>query len=104
MSTIQTLPAPLVPAPKISDERWHRERSAFQQLLPQLLKESSGKFVAIYAGQVVACGDNKIEVAQQAYSQCGYVPIYVGHVSTELQSYLRMPTPRPAARQRLNWN
>lgn len=98
MSTIQTLPAPLVPAPKISDDRWRRERSAFQQLLPQLLNESPGKFVAIHGGQVVACGDNKIEVAQQAYSQCGYIPIYVGHVSTEPQKPVRIPTPRSAVR------
>ena len=104
MSTFQTLPAPLVPAPKISDDQWRRERSTFQQLLPKLLTESPGKFVAIHAGQVVACGNNKIEVARQAYSQCGYVPIYVGHVSTEPQTYLRIPTPRHAARQRLNWN
>ena len=98
MSTFQTLPAPLVPAPKISDDQWRRERSVFQQLLPQLLTESPGKFVAIHAGRVVACGDNKIEVARQAYSQCGYVPIYVGLVSSEPQKPIRIPTPRSAVR------
>ena len=98
MSTIQTLPAPLVSPPEISDDRWRRERSAFQRLLPQLLNESAGKYVAIHAGQVVACGDNKVDVAQQAYSQCGYVPIYVGHVSTEPQMRVRIPTPRTGVR------
>ena len=98
MSTFQTLPAPLVPAPKISDDQWRRERSTFQQLLPKLLTESPGKFVAIHAGQVVACGNNKIEVARQAYSQCGYVPIYVGLVSSEPQKLVRIPTPRSAVR------
>ena len=104
MSTIQTMPAPVVSLPANSNERWRRERLAFQQLLPRLLEDSAGKFVAIHEGQVVVCGDDKISVAQQAYSLCGYVPIYVGHVSAEPQMLIRIPTPRLAAPQQLYWN
>lgn len=98
MSTIQTLPAPVISTTASSDNRWRRERSAFQQLLPRLLEDSAGKFVAIHDGQVVAYGDDKIEVAQRAYSQCGYAPIYVGHVVAEPTTPIRIATPRSAAR------
>lgn len=98
MSATQTLPAPVVSPPLAADERWRQERSAFQRLLPKLLEDSAGQFVAIHNGQVVARGDNKIGVAQQAYSRCGYVPIYVGQVTTSPPPVVRIPTPRSAAR------
>lgn len=98
MGTIQTLPAPDVAPLATSNEQWRHDRAEFQRLLPRLLKDSAGKFVAVHDGQIVACGDDKIVVAQQAYSQCGYVPIYVGHVVAEPPSPIRMPTPRSVAR------
>lgn len=98
MSVTETLPAPAVLPPFAADERWRQERAAFQRLLPKLLEDSVGQFVAIHNGQVVARGADKIEVAQQAYSQCGYVPIYVGLVTTSPPPVVRIPTPRAAAR------
>lgn len=98
MSAIETLPAPNVSMPIVSDERWLRERSAFQKLLPGLLATSAGQFVAIHNGRVVASGGDKIRAAQQAYAQCGYVPIYVGHVVDKPLPISRIPTPRSAAR------
>ncbi len=97
MSAIETLPAPEVSPPVVSDERWRRERTAFAKLLPELLATSAGEFVAIHNEQVVTKGKNKIQVARQAYAQCGYVPIYVGHVVDELPSDVRIPTPRCVA-------
>ena len=98
MNVIETLPAPDVSPPAMSDERWQHERSAFLKLLPSLLTTSAGGFVAIHNAQVVAIGDDKISVARQAYALCGYVPIYVGHVVEEPPSLVRIPTPRSAVR------
>ncbi|MBC7815395.1 MAG: hypothetical protein IAG10_00685 [Planctomycetaceae bacterium] len=98
MNIIETLPAPDVSPPIVSDERWFRERSAFLKLLPSLLTTSAGEFVAIHNERVVAKGDDKIRVARQAYAQCGYVPIYVGHVVDEPPPLVRIPTPRFAVR------
>lgn len=98
MNVIETLPAPDVSHPSVSDERWHRERSAFLKLLPSLLKTSAGDFVAIHNEQVVAKGDDKISVAREAYALCGYVPIYVGHVVDEQSPLVRIPTPRSVVR------
>ena len=98
MSVLETLPAPDVSPPMMSDERWRRERAAFVKLLPSLLSTAAGQFVAIHDEQVVAKGTDKITVAQQAYSQCGYVPIYVGHVIDEPLPIARIPTPRSAVR------
>lgn len=98
MNTIETLPPPEVSPLVVSDERWNRERQAFRRLLPNLLTTSAGQFAAVHDGQVVVMGDNKIAVARQAYAQCGYVPIFVGHVVEEPLPIVRIPTPRSAAR------
>ena len=98
MNTVETLPAPEVSPLVVSDERWNRERLAFRRLLPNLLTTSAGQFVAVHDEQVVVVGDDKIRVATQAYAQCGYVPIYVGHVVAPPPPVARIPTPRNAVR------
>jgi hypothetical protein len=53
------------------------EHKAFLQMLPELLKQYQGRVVAIHRGQVVAVGDERMEVWQRARRQLAGVPIYV---------------------------
>ena len=94
MSPTETLPAPELRWPPSAPSKWERERRAFEQLKPSLLDEHAGKYVAVHNGQVVESGDDQAAVAMRAYSRHGYVPIYVGLVSTSPQPPIRMPTPR----------
>jgi hypothetical protein len=54
-----------------------REHAAFQQLLPELLKQYEGRVVAIHNGKVVAIGEDRMELWEQVRQQLGHVPIYV---------------------------
>ena len=54
-----------------------REHASFTHMLPDLLKEYSGRVVALYEGQVVAVGDDKLAVWEQARQQVGQKPVYV---------------------------
>lgn len=62
----------------------------FQEMLPELLKLYPGHVVALYQGQVVAVGDDRMEVWQQARQQLGNVPVYVQTVEASSRIY-RMP-------------
>ena len=74
-----------------SDEKLAREFDAFEQLLSELLKTHRGQFVAIHDGQVVAAGNDTVEVAQEACGRFGYQPILVRLVAEE-QPVIRMPS------------
>jgi hypothetical protein len=66
------------------------EHRTFQQMLPDLLKTYRGRVVAIYQGQVVASGDDRLEVWQRARQQLGSVPVYVQRVESSPKTY-KMP-------------
>jgi hypothetical protein len=101
MSQLDTLAAPLLPAPP--QDKWRREQRAFRQLLPELLKTHSGQYVAIHEGRVVESGSDKLNLAGRAYARFGYVPIYVSLVTAELLPPLRNSCrPRPLSMWRCN--
>ena len=92
MAEANAVPAPILPSQP--EPKWQREYRAFLRLLPELLtSEYRGKYVAIHEGRVVAGGDDRVRVAQDAFASHGYVPIYVGLVSTE-PPVVRLPSPR----------
>ena len=84
------------------DQHWQREYSAFNRLLPELLRSHRGKFVAIHNGAVVAAADTFKDAALEAYKTVGYVPLHVGLVSEKPLPPARIPTPRigPSAKPR----
>jgi len=94
MSVIETLPAPELCFAAPVDDKWQRERQAFDRMLPDLLATHRDQFVAIHGGQVVVSGHDKIAVALQAYREHGQIPIYVGLVSDQPPSPARLPSPR----------
>jgi hypothetical protein len=79
-----------------ADAKWDRERREFARLLPSLLESHRGKFVAIHDGRVVGEGADQIEVAMRAYSEFGYVPIYVGLVNEVSPTVVQFKSPRAA--------
>lgn len=83
MTAIVTLPAPVLGESFVSPRKWERERAAFLRLLPQLLANYSGKYIAIHNEVVAAYGDNKIDVALSVLKQIGNQDIFVGLVTNE---------------------
>ncbi|MBX3056461.1 MAG: hypothetical protein KF770_08315 [Anaerolineae bacterium] len=62
---------------------FEQEIAAFEQMKPALLEQYAGQFVAIYQGQVVAVGDNRLALVKEVYNQFGEVPCYVEQVTAE---------------------
>ena len=89
-----TLPAPDLSLTETTPASWQIERRAFLRLLPSLLATHQGQYVAVYQERVIAEGPDQIEVAKQAYAIAGYVPIYVGLVTSEPPWPVRIPSPR----------
>jgi hypothetical protein len=92
MNSIETLPAPVLPAPP--DDKFRKEQQAFHRLLPELLRTHRDQYVAIHEGQVVDSGPDQIEVAERAYARFGYIPILVTLVTDRPRPVIRIPSPR----------
>ncbi len=92
MASIETLAAPDLSAPL--DDKWKREKEAFRQLLPELLRTHLDEYVAIHEGRVVESGVDKLEVARRAYERFGYIPILVSRVIAGPSAPVRIPSPR----------
>jgi len=75
---------------QIEADAIEHEHAAFQQMLPELLRQYQGRVVAIHHGKVIAVGDERIEVWQQARQQTGGVPVYVQTVEFPPRTY-KMP-------------
>jgi hypothetical protein len=93
MSPLEVTPAPDISSAAKHNGKWEREHQAFRQMLPTLLATHANKFVAIHSGEVVCVGEDQAKVALAAYTKYGYVPIFVGLVSTN-QPAMRVPSPR----------
>jgi hypothetical protein len=71
--------APQAPEPG----KGEREYRAFLRMLPELLPEYGGKFVAIHDGRVVDSDADDITLVRRVHARVGYVPIHVGLVSEQ---------------------
>jgi hypothetical protein len=94
MNPADVLPAPVLQPPTNPDNKWERERQAFYSLLPSLLETDRGTYVAIHDGRVVVRGADFLDVAQRAYEQQGYIPMYIDLVAEHPLPPVRVPTPR----------
>jgi hypothetical protein len=90
MSHLDTLPAPILPS--LPEDKWHREKRAFHQMLAGLLATHRGQYVAIHEGKVVESGADKLEVGGRAYARFGYVPIFVSLVTDAPRPLARIPS------------
>jgi hypothetical protein len=75
-----------------ADKAFEQEMAAFKALLPELLTQYPNQYVAIYQGQVVGHGDNRLALVKEIYNQFGEVPCYVGKVTQEPPRRVRMPS------------
>lgn len=89
---VQTPPEVPLP-PKGISEKALRERTAFYRLLPELLKSNHGQVVAIHNEQVIAVGDDRRAVIDEARKIAGYVDMHVASV-LEKQPIERLPSIR----------
>jgi hypothetical protein len=75
-----------------ADKAFEQEMAAFKALLPELLTQYPDQYVAIYQGQVVGHGDNRLALVKEIYNQFGEVPCYVGKATQEPPRRVRMPS------------
>jgi hypothetical protein len=75
---------------------FEREVAAFERLKPALQEQYSGCAVAIYQGQVIAAGDDKMAVLGIVLNTLGPVPCYIEWVEPEAPRRARIPSARMA--------
>lgn len=75
-----------------AEESLEQEAAAFAALKPELLKQYPDQYVAIYQGQVVGYGDNRLALVKEVYGQFGEVPCYVEKVSLSPLRRVRIPS------------
>ena len=72
-------------------QRLEPNRTAFQQLLPELLKTHRDQFVAIYQGRLVDADPDRIALVQRTRAQ-RYRPVYIQKVTKEPR-IVELPSP-----------
>jgi hypothetical protein len=78
------------------DTAFEQEVATFETLKPELLAQYPNQYIAIYQGQVVGNGDNRLALVKEVYNQFGEVPCYVEKVTLEPPRRVRMPSVRKA--------
>jgi bifunctional DNA-binding transcriptional regulator/antitoxin component of YhaV-PrlF toxin-antitoxin module len=84
-------------APSLREQRnkeFEAEIAHFERLKPQLLQQHAGRFVAIYHGEVVAVGDDKMDVLATVQAAHGDVSCYITQVTENGLRRVRMLSPR----------
>jgi Family of unknown function (DUF5678) len=91
MSQGQTAPPQLLQIDLSQPPRskFERERPAFFRLLPQLLANYPGQYIAIHDEQVVDHGPERLPVAWRVLQRVGNVDIYVGTVGDQPEAVSR---------------
>jgi hypothetical protein len=79
-----------------SEQIFEREKDIFLQIKPKLLndKDYSNKFVAIINGKIADSDSDRSALVERVYSRFGYIPLYIGQVTTTQKRYRRLPSPR----------
>jgi hypothetical protein len=77
-------------------QAFEREVAAFEQLRPSLLKRYSGLYVAIYQGEVIASGDDKLALLDQVRERFGQIVCYIEKAVADSPRTVRLPSFRVA--------
>jgi uncharacterized protein (DUF3084 family) len=77
-------------------QAFEQEVAAFERMRADLLAQHAGQFVAIYQGQVVASGDEKLALLDQVRQKYGNVVCYIEKVAPDSPRTVRMPSVRVA--------
>ncbi len=73
-------------------QAFEQEVAAFEKLKPTLLEQYTGKFVAIYQGNVVAIGDDKLNLLDEVRKRFGHVVCYIEKVAIDSPRTVRIPS------------
>jgi uncharacterized protein YuzB (UPF0349 family) len=70
-----------------SEKEFEADREYYNKIKPSLMKSEKyrNKYVAIVKGELVASGDNELELVQKIYKEYGKVPMYVSNPSVQKQ-------------------
>ncbi|MGL4551711.1 MAG: hypothetical protein ACRC33_11020 [Gemmataceae bacterium] len=77
---VETFPAPSLELP-VPLTKYERERRAFEELLPELLKTHRGLWVAIHEERVEDADANELVLAERVLKRVGNVSIHIGLVA-----------------------
>ena len=77
-------------------QAFEQEVAAFERMRAALLEEYPGQYVAIYQGQVIASGDEKLVLLDQVREQFGHIVCYIEKVAVDSPRTVRMPSVRVA--------
>ena len=75
-----------------------QEIASFERMQAELSKQFGSQYVAIYQGQVVAHGPDKLKLTEQVYAQFGEVPCFIERADAADPRTARMPSIRIAKR------
>ena len=89
MNETITLPAPVINGHVSARSKWDREYQAFRRLLPKLLANHRGLYVAVHEEQVVDSGGDKLALALRVLNKVGNTAIHVGLVTEEPERVTR---------------
>ena len=70
------------------------EIASFERMQAELSRRYGGQYVAIYQGEVVAHGSDRLMLAEQVYAQFGEVPFFVERADATEPRTVRMPSIR----------
>ena len=73
-------------------QAFEQEVAAFERMRAALLEEYPGQYVAIYQGQVIASGDEKLVLLDQVREQFGHIVCYIEKVAVDSPRTVRMPS------------
>lgn len=73
-------------------QAFEQEVAAFERLKPTLIEQYPGQFVAIYQGEVIATGDEKLALLEQVREQFGNIVCYIEKASPNSPRTVRMPS------------
>ncbi len=74
------------------------EYEAFERMLPDLMRQHPGKYVALRQGVIVAIGDTEIDVMTLAHQLSPGTQVYARLVSDQPQPIPRIGSPRTVRR------
>lgn len=88
-------PRPRVFTPRPTNPTLADEHDAFERMLPELMKQHAGKYVALHGGAVVAVADTEVGALNDAYRLRPGVLVLVRRVTDQPQPIERLPSYRP---------
>jgi len=77
---------------------FEQEVAAFERLKPELLERYDGQYVAIYEGEVVTSGEDKMALLHEVYERYGQVVCYIDLVGADRLRSAHMPSVRVTRR------